>query len=243
MVLLFLIAGSILTIGGINSIFTVAYGQSVNNDVPLTGDLERWKDILREDGEEAFLKECNTNSILKGAEVCDSVKEMFKDIIANETNISNETNTDNELRAPEDYETYTDKLAGYSLEYPSDWKADDSSSPSSSIFYKGGRAFEVRLWDNIEISFLDLMDVGEVAMDTATDDENEKLEKSLQSYGKNIDGEEAVTFTYSDSGVIKKVVSVIHDDKAYDFTYSSSIGTLEDNDETMNHFFNSIKFE
>jgi len=80
-------------------------------------------------------------------------------------------------------------------------------------------------------------------MDTATDDENEKLEKSLQSYGKNIDGEEAVTFTYSDSGVIKKVVSVIHDDKAYDFTYSSSIGTLEDNDETMNHFFNSIKFE
>jgi hypothetical protein len=31
-VILFLIVGSVLTIGGINSIFTVAYGQSVNND-------------------------------------------------------------------------------------------------------------------------------------------------------------------------------------------------------------------
>lgn len=217
----------------------VAYGQS--NDVPLTADLERLKDILQEDGDRAFLKECNAGMGGDLPDLCDSLKEIFKEMILNETNISKETI--DEIDTPKVYQSYTDSNAGISLEHPSDWKVDDSSSPTLSSFYKGGRTFEVRLWDNIAISFLDLKDVGETAMDTATDDENEKLVKSLQSYGKNIDGEEAVTFTYSDSGVIKKVVSVIHGDKAYDFTYSSSIGRLEDDDEIMNHFFDSIKFE
>lgn len=220
---------------------TIGYGQSAGN-VPLTPQHERWKDIIREDGEEAFYKEC---SAATGGEVlflCDTMKDILKEVIANETKTGN-ASTESDLDNPEGYEIYTDEIAGFSLEHPVDWKIDSSSSPSLTIFYKGSIGFEVKLWDNIIFSFLDVKDHGEVAQDTATDDENEKLEESLKSYDKGIDGEEAVTFTYSDSGVLKKVVSVLHDGKAYDFTYSSSKSTLEDDEETMNHFFDSVKLE
>ena len=78
----------------------------------------------------------------------------------------------------------------------------------------------------------------------ATDDENEKLVESLKSYSGGIDGEkEAVTFMYSKSGILEKVVSILHDGKAYDFTYSSLPENFEGDEKIMNHFFDSISFE
>lgn len=142
----------------------------------------------------------------------------------------------------ETYETYSDEIAGYSLEYPADWNVDASSSPSLSSFYKGTRGFEVQLWDDTIFSLLDLRDIGETAVNSATDDENEKLEESLHSYVKKIDSEKGVTFMYSESDILKKVVSVKYDDKAYDFTYSSLIANFEDDEEIMNHFLDSIRF-
>ena len=61
----------------------------------------------------------------------------------------------------------------------------------------------------------------------ATDDADEKLVNHLKSYSGGIDGEEAVTFMYSKSGILEKVVSILHDGKAYDFTYVHFQRTLK----------------
>lgn len=135
------------------------------------------------------------------------------------------------------YRVFVKLLDRYSFE---ESKADGVTLP---IFYKGSRGFEVHVWDNPQIfKFLNAKDAGETAQDTATDDKNEKLVESLRDYDKKINGEQAVTFVSSESGLLKKVVTTIHNDVAYDFTYSSGRANFEDDKEIMNHIFDSVRF-
>ena len=66
------------------------------------------------------------------------MKDFLKESIANESKTENASNLSASNRA-EVYETYTDGIDGFSLQYPVDWKVDDSDSPSLFSFYKGNR--------------------------------------------------------------------------------------------------------
>jgi hypothetical protein len=69
------------------------------------------------------------------------------------------------------------------------------------------------------------------------------LVEPLQEYDDGLGAEEAVTFLSSQSGILKKVISVIHDSMDYEFTYSSTESNFDNDNEIMNHFFDTIRFE
>jgi hypothetical protein len=218
----------------ITLILVISYGNAYG--ITLTPQQERLKEILRDEGEKEYLKQCNDDMGGNLLSLCEDLTDMFQEIIANESQTNNIPRLSNSTVG---YYTYTHK--GYSLDYPHDWKIDEDTS--SVLFYKGSRGFEVTRWDYPGVSLMDSNDIGEISQEAATDDKSEKLLESLQSYDGGLDGEEAVTFLSSDSGILKKVVSVIHDGRAFEFTYSSTEANFDNDDEVMNHFFDTINFE
>lgn len=183
-------------------------------------------------GEEGFTKHYCTKYDVPES-ICDDVVNFTKSQI--EELEKNQSSTS--AMEPISYETHNDYEYGYSVEYPSDWHVGGYDHK----IFKGTREFTIWVIDNPKFALLDTNNFGQITYEVDKERDGVKI---TDTPGRvNIDGEPALTYSYTEDDNEIMTMALMHNSVAYTFKYETLKENFEKDSDTMLHFFASIKFQ
>lgn len=205
-------------------------------------DIEEFKML----GEKAYYKKCTQgefsdelNKVFKTIGM--DIKKICKNNIAELKNLTKASALTDEQESqsitnPITYLTHYDYTNGFSVEYPSDWKAADK------IIYKGTREFSVTVFNEPMYSLVDTDGFGSVYFDSYKGMTGVTITEGLSRINIGLNDEPALTFSYSKDYYETTTTLLIHNNVGYAFGYKTLKQNSDADFNTMAHFLASIKF-
>lgn len=203
----------------------VVYGQS-DPDAVIQRDIEKYQEL----GDKGFIKDCMSSVIEPTKSICEAIRDMVKEKIANQTSI-NQTLING---SSTEYQVYNDDNKGYSVEYPSDWHI------VFDYLAKGAREFSATVFSDPKYAILDTDNFADIMTDIYSEEDGNKI---TGGFGQiDIDGNPARTFSYSHGDEEFMVAMLMHNDIGYLFKYQTQKQNFGQDTDMMIRFFGSIKF-
>jgi len=193
------------------------------------------KEKFLELGEEGFRKDCYKNSADFPKSVLDDVCEFMIDKMKNETGTLQQNQTLESVTGSTTYTTHNDYSNGLTVQYPTDWHV----SYDGGKIFKGTREFKITAHDNPKVSVLDTNSFGDIIFEVQRDNDGIKITDKLGRL--NIDGEPALSFSYSEGDKEYRDVVLMHNNIGYVFEYGTLKENFDKDFDTMMHFFGTLR--